>query len=529
VRTLFHNARFWSGTESLIESILVENDRIVAINSTELDVDSTIDLAGAFVMPAFIDGHAHPIFGGREAAGPKINGLKSVEEIIAEVARYAHENKEEPWIIGGAYEAAIVEAGDFDAHWLDAAVDDRPVVLHAVDHHTIWVNTRALELAGLNKNTVDPVGGSISRRENGQPKGTLREPSAMALILDLAPPATIDSDIAAIKRACDSYLSVGVTAATDAWVEKDMARAYVQAARTGDLSISMNLAFLATPLTWRENVKEFKQLRAECENLPNPDLIKANTIKFLADGALSAGTAALAEPYEDAPESSGIKIWETPNLIEAIKAFDLQRFQVHIHAIGDAAVKQAFDAIEVMINENPLWDRRPVIAHSQLICDEDLHRFKELGVIANIQPLWCYLDPMNKELILPRIGHTRNNLQYRLRTLIDNGARIAFGSDWPVTSNVPLLGLAVPIHRSDPHDPSVSSWEISEALLMHEAVTFYTRNAAFQMFREDERGTLEVGKKADFLVLGSNPFITDPHDVSKIKINAVYQNGHVVS
>ena len=160
MRTLFHNARFWSGTEELVESILVENDRIVDINSTELNSDTSVDLGGAFVMPAFIDGHAHPIFGGREAAGPKINGLNSVEEIIAEVARYAHENKEEPWIIGGAYEAAIIEAGDFDAHWLDEAVDDRPVVLHAVDHHTIWVNTRALELAGLNENTVDPVGGS---------------------------------------------------------------------------------------------------------------------------------------------------------------------------------------------------------------------------------------------------------------------------------------------------------------------------------------------------------------------------------
>jgi len=527
VRTLFHNARFWSGTEELIESIIVENDRIVDINSTELNSDTSVDLGGAFVMPAFIDGHAHPIFGGREAAGPKINGLNSVEEIIAEVARYAHENKGEPWIIGGAYEAAIIEAGDFDAHWLDEAVDDRPVVLHAVDHHTIWVNTRALELAGLNENTVDPVGGSLSRRENGQPKGTLREPSAMALILELAPPATIDSDIAAIKRACDSYLSVGVTAATDAWVEKDMARAYMQAARTGDLSISMNLAFLATPLTWKEHLEEFKQLRAECKNLSNPDLIMANTIKFLADGALSAGTAALVEPYEDAPESSGIMIWKTSALIEAIKAFDLQKFQVHIHAIGDAAVKKAFEAIEVMIHENPLWDRRPVIAHSQLICDEDLHRFKELGVIANIQPLWCYLDPMNKDLILPRIGQIRNNLQYRLRTLIDHGATIAFGSDWPVTSNVPLMGLAVPIHRSNPLDPSSSSWEISEALLMQEALTFYTRNAAYQMFREDERGTLEVGKKADFLVLASNPFLTDPHDVSKIKINAVYQNGRV--
>jgi len=304
-----------------------------------------------------------------------------------------------------------------------------------------------------------------------------------------------------------------------------MAQAYLAAAKSGDLTIAMNLSFLATPSHWQEKLAEFNSLRAEFAALPYPDLVIANSIKFLADGALSAGTAALMEPYLDNPSSSGIKIWDEDELLDAVALFDMHRYQVHIHAIGDAAVKQALDAIEAMIRINPRWDRRPVIVHAQLICDEDLPRFKQLGVIANIQPLWCYMDPMNKELILPRIGSARNDSQYRLRTLIDSGATISFGSDWPVTSEVPLRALGVPINRLAPGVKDASGWNISQAITLEESLTFYTKNAAYQMFREHERGSLQAGMKADFIVLEKNLFKIDPSEVSSVAITALYQNG----
>ena len=527
MRTQFHNAQFWSAGKVIFEAILIDGETIIATGAAALDsqFDKSIDLHGAHVIPAFIDGHAHPIFGGREAAGPRINGLNSLDEILAEVKNFAINNPDQLWIIGGAYEAAIIDGGDFDAHWLDSVVRDRPVILHAVDHHTIWVNSKALELAGITKQTPDPTGGTIARRGDGAPKGTLREPTAMALILDIAPADSIQSDVAAIKRACAAYLDSGVTCAIDSWVEKDMAQAYLAAATSGDLTIAMNLSFLVTPSNWRENLAEFNSLRGEFAALPNPDLVKANSIKFLADGALSAGTAALMEPYLDNPSSSGIKIWADDELLDAVALFDLHRYQVHIHAIGDAAVKQALDALEAMMRINPNWDRRPVIVHAQLICDEDVPRFKQLGVIANIQPLWCYMDPMNKELILPRIGSARNDSQYRLRTLIDSGATIAFGSDWPVTSEVPLRALGVPVNRLAPGAKDAEGWNIAEAITVDESLTFYTKNAAYQMFREHERGSLEAGMKADFIVLEKNLFEIDPSEVSSVVINALYQNG----
>jgi len=530
VRTLFHNAQCWSAEKVIFDGILVEDGIILAtgVDALATSFDESVDLEDSFVIPAFLDGHAHPIFGGREVAGPQINGLASLEDILLEVKNYADNNPDDLWIIGGAYEAAIIKGGDFDANWLDTVVSDRPVVLHAVDHHTIWVNSEALKRAGINNLTVDPIGGTIARRPDGSPQGCFREPSAMALILDKAPADSIESDMAAIKRACDAYLRVGVTAAIDSWVEKDMAHAYLAAAKSGDLTIAMNLSLLASPGSWKSKIEEFAVLRKEFLALPNPDLINAGSIKFLADGALSAGTAALMQPYSDAPESSGIKIWSDDELLAAVAAFDSLKFQIHIHAIGDAAVKQALDVIEKMERVNPMWDRRPVIVHAQLICDEDLPRFKELGVIANMQPLWCYLDPMNKELILPRIGQARNDLQYRLRTMINSGVKLAFGSDWPVTSEIPLRGLGVPIHRLDPDAHAEQGWNPSEAITVNESLVFYTKNVAYQMFREKERGELEAGMKADFLVLDRNLLEINPHEISTVVIKALYQNGKLV-
>ena len=516
--TLYTNARFWSAGQEIFHDLLVKDSIILTTGeqTKEFTAETTIDLNGAFVIPAFLDGHAHPIFAGREAAGPKINGINSIEEIKAQVKAFAQANPTTPWIIGGAYEAAIIEGGDFDAKWLDEVVSDRPVVLHAVDHHTIWVNSKAIELSGITSATKDPQGGTIARNSDGCAKGTLREPSAMALVLNHAPANTIESDIAAITYACAEYRKVGVVAAIDSWCEKDMARAYIAAAKTNQLTIAFNLSLLATPTTWSGDIDDFNEIREQCLELDNPSQLQANSIKFLLDGALSAGTAHLTQPYLDDPSSSGIAIWSDDELLNALVAYDALQYQVHLHAIGDAAVKQALDAIEAMQRINPPWDRRPVIVHAQLVRNEDLSRFAQLGVIANIQPLWCYLDPMNKELIAPRIGNERNNQQYRLRSMVKAGAMIAFGSDWPVTSHIPMQAISVPVTRTNAADGITEPWVIEQALTMDESLTFYTKNAAYQLFRENEFGALEVGKRAAFLVLDSDPALNPAAKLVKL-------------
>lgn len=521
MRIIFKGGSAWSAGLGLFEGLAIEDGRILATGPEALNMaGEVIDLNGGFLLPGFIDGHAHPIFAGREARGPKVNNLQSVGAIKDEVARYAKENPNESWIIGGAYEAAIISGGDFDAHWLDEVVSDRPVVLHAVDHHTIWVNSKALEIAGITANTKNPEGGTIARRDDGSPKGTLREPVAFDLILKHAPADSVESDLKAIKYACNELISAGVTTATECWVEPPMAEAYIAAAKSGALKIDMHLAFLVTPQNWQEQIAYIQAMRAEISRLPEPKRLKANTIKFLTDGALSSGTAAMLDPYLDNPESTGLKIWEDENLIAAISAYDLLNFQVHLHAIGDGAIKQSLNAIAAMAKTNPKWDRRPVIVHAQLIAPTDLVRFKELDIIANFQPLWTYLDPMNKELIEPRIGNARNDRQYQLRTLLDLKTKISFGSDWPVTSHKPLEAIFIPVLRKVP-GTSEQAWNITEAISLEESLTAYTTNAAYQLFSETQIGKLEPGMQANFVVLDKSPFLSTEVCVKSVWISGL--------
>ena len=523
--TYFSGGTIWSGYGKRISSLRISDGHIVEVNGQAEPGDEIVDLNGSFLCPAFMDGHAHPLFGGREGQGPQVNGIQSVEVLVAEVKRFAEANPEMPWIIGGAYEAAIVERGDFLATWLDEAVSDRPVVLQAVDHHTIWVNSKALEVSGINTATADPDGGTIARNNDGTPRGTLREPSAISLVTSHAPDRTIDDDVAAIVWACNRYLESGVTAATDAWIEPGMAEAYIEASRRGLLSIDFKLCFLAQPDSWRERIQYFSGLRKEIESLGEGSMLAAKTIKFIGDGALSAGTAALLEPYLDDPTSSGLLIWDTDELIDAATHFDQEGYQLHIHGIGDAAVRQALDVIEAVISVNPKWDRRPVIVHAQLIAESDLPRFAALDVTANYQPLWMYLDPMNKELIAPRIGGDRNSLQYQLASVVKSGARISYGSDWPVTSYIPLAALAVPTHRKSPDGFPSEGWSIHEAVSVEESLSFYTQGVAYQHFDDAKVGALEIGFAADLVILDGNPLKIDPREVSSLNVVATYKRG----
>jgi predicted amidohydrolase YtcJ len=528
VATFFSGGIIWCGIGALAQTLRIEDGKVVEINGAAQHGDVRVDLHGGFLAPAFMDGHAHPLFAGREAQGPLVNGLQSVAEIVAEVKRFADTNPDALWIIGGAYEAATVAGGDFLATWLDEVVSDRPVVLQAVDHHTIWVNSKTLQIAGINAATADPDGGTIARNPDGTARGTLREPAAMDLIMRHAPVRTLAQDVAAIAWASDQYLASGVTASTDAWVEPGMAEAYIAADKSGALKIDMNLFFLAQPETWRERVNYFAKLRKEIESLGAGSKLAAKTVKIIGDGALSAGTAALLDPYLDGPNSKGLLIWNEEELLDAAVTFDMAGYQLHMHAIGDAAVRQALDVIEKLVAINPKWDRRPVIAHAQLISPADLPRFAKLGVMANYQPLWMYLDPMNKELIAPRIGEQRNSQQYQLASMVKTGARISYGSDWPVTSHIPLAALAVPTHRQSPDGYPPQGWSPHEAISVEDSLRFYTEGVAYQTFNEERFGQIRVGMQADFVVLAENPLQVKPHDVAGIKIRAVYKSGVAV-
>ncbi|MET8471263.1 amidohydrolase [Streptomyces sp. NPDC006422] len=518
-----------------VTALAVRDGRIVAVGAEAealaATADEVLDLgAEGLLMPSFGDGHAHPLFGGLEHFGPQIKELGSVDEIVAEVGRWAAahpvaEHPEEEWIVGASYDPALVPDGEFDARWLDAAVPDRPVVLRAYDYHTVWCNTEALRRAGVDKATPEPRLGWIVRRPDGTPMGTLREWHACDLVLDRVPGRPVTELVDAIRVAGEAYARAGLTWVQDAWVEPEMVDAYLRAARDGALRFRVNLAQRADPDRWREQRPAFAEQRRRVE-AEGGELLTARTVKFFSDGVIEGGTAALLEPYDDAPHSCGMPVWEPAALAEAVRAFDADGFQIHIHAIGDAGVRAALDAIESAARANGEWDRRPVITHVQLVDPADLPRFAELGVVANFEPLWAQPDPLQTVLSVPRIGEKRAALQYPMGDLAHGGARLSFGSDWPVSSYEPLEGIQVAVtRRTFDGAPGADGWLPRQRMTVEQALGAYTAGSAHQAFADERAAGLVPGAPADLVWLSADPRTTDPMRLREIRVLGTWLAG----
>lgn len=539
----FHNGSIWLGADSEPANSLLVQDGVIAAIGTEA-VDSmielnsdnddapleTIDLDGGFLMPSFGDGHAHPIFGGMEAEGPQVRSCTSVDEIVAEVGRYAEAHPDDEWITGASYDGSLVTGGLFDAEWLDEAVPDRPVVLRAWDYHTVWCNSRALESAGITAATPEPEIGEIPRRADGSPLGTLREWGAVDLIDAVRPPQEMATRLRALDRAADYYLARGVTWVQDAWVEPDDIETYVTASLQNRLRLKFNLALYADPRHFAKQLPQMVEARRRVEDLADPRLT-ANTVKFFADGVVENETGSLLEPYCTSMHNHGLRVWEGDSLSEAVRAVDAAGFQVHIHAIGDAAVRQALDAIESTIAVNGVRDRRPVIAHAQLVDSTDLTRFAELGIIANMQPLWAQLDDLMTVLTVPRLGEERARTQYRMRSILDDGGRLAFGSDWPCTSGTPVEGLAVAVSRQNDDGEPNGGWTPEEILDIGRSLDAYSRSVAYQAFADLSPtgwGRIEVGASADLVRFDHDPNSLSPRELAMTPVRSTYLGGVAV-
>lgn len=523
--TLFHGGVIWTPGHTT-DALLVADGVVRAVGADALaaTADRTVDLEGGFLMPSFGDGHAHPLFGGLESAGPAVRPCESIDQIVSAVKEFADSNPDQEWIVGASYDGSLAPDGLFDARWLDAAVPDRPVVLRAWDYHTLWVNSVALQRAGITADTPEPALGEIPRREDGTPLGTLREWGATDLITAVMPPRDEGVRIAALGTAADYYLARGVTWVQDAWVEPAELDAYLAAARAGALRMRFNLAFYADPRHFDTQVTQYAAARDRVVAMGSP-LLTAQTVKFFADGVVENETGALLEPYCSGLHSHGMQLWEGDALAEAARKVDELGLQIHIHAIGDAAVRQALDAIEYVARQNGPRDRRPVIAHAQLVDDADLGRFAELGVIPNMQPLWAQMDALMTVLTIPRLGAQRADRQYRMRTLENSGAALAFGSDWPVSSGAPLDGIAVAVSRCTSDGEPAGGWTPEEVLPIEPALASYTGAVAYQAFAEDDWGHIAPGASADLVWLDRDPRYVPPSELSQVQVRATYLQG----
>ncbi|MBU4214978.1 MAG: amidohydrolase [Actinobacteria bacterium] len=517
----------WLGPGRRTTAVAVRDGVVVALGdeAERCTAGEVVDLAGGLLLPAYSDGHCHPPQAGAERLGPDISHLESVAEIVAEVGRYAAAHPELDWILGGSYDPALAPDGSFDATWLDAVVADRPVLLRAHDYHTAWCNSRALELAGVDASTPDPAAGVIDRHPDRTPVGTLREPDAYGLVDAVAPVRTLDELTGALSLACQDQAAVGITWMQDAWVETGGHLPYLELLAQGRLIVRSNLAFLAHPGAWRDQLDVFVAQRAQVEAAGAPRLLTARSIKFFADGVIESGTAEMLDPYEDS-HTHGMPVWDPEELAAAVTAIDALGFQTHIHAIGDAANRHALDAIAHAVATNPTWDRRPVITHVQLVDPVDLPRFAALDVTAAMQTFWAQRDPLMEQLTAPRLGDERTDRQYPVATLARFGTRISIASDWPVSTNDPLEALVVAATRQTAEGLPAGGWVPAERFPLEQGIAAATAGGAYQGRTESFRGTIAVGMAADLLWYDRDVTSGDPLTARAASVLGTWLDGH---
>jgi predicted amidohydrolase YtcJ len=525
-------ARSWT------DAVAVRGDRIVATGA-----DAVRDLTGpatrvehrpgAMVVPGFQDAHVHAPFAGRNLLHVWLNDLSGRQTYLDRIAQYAADNPDQPWIIGGGWAMEYFPGGTPRKEDLDAVVPDRPVFLMNRDVHGAWVNSAALEVAGITAGTPDPADGRIERDPTtGEPTGTLHEGAAYSY-QDRFLPAPSQQDWERATLTAQQHLhSLGITGWQDAWVTPATLESY------RSLSASGRLTARVVGALWWDRHRELDQIaefltQRESGAVASPvgAGLHPTSVKIMTDGVLENYTGALLEPYCDGcgrhSDNHGLSYVERDLLAAAVTELDRLGFQVHMHAIGDRAVRNALDAVAAARAANGATDHRHHIAHIQVVQPEDVPRFRELGVVANAQTYWAQMEPQMEELTLPFLGRDRAEMQYPFGDLLRSGATIAMGSDWSVTTANPLEEIEVAVTRIDPENRENAPFLPEQALPLQVALAAFTAGSAY-VNHDDDGGSIAIGKRADLAVLDRNLFSVPSGHVSDARVEMTVASGRVV-
>jgi predicted amidohydrolase YtcJ len=480
-----------------------------------------LKLDGRMLLPAFQDAHIHPVSGGVELGQCNLNDLPDARAILDKVSGCAREMAGRSWIVGGGWGLPAFPGGNPTRQALDAVVPDRPVFLSAADGHSAWVNSKALQLAGITAATPDPEDGRIERDASGAPSGTLRE-SASSLVGRLVPETTDAERLEGLRRALALLNQAGVTGVQEASASRGMLAAYREAERQGWLSARATIALGTDTSRGPEQVDELVALRNQFQG----ERVRPLAAKIFADGVIEARTAAMLDPYLDRPGQRG-----EPNLTpEAMKALVRRLaeagFNVHVHAIGDRAVRITLDAFEAARAVSA--GRRHQIAHLEVIRPEDIARFRPLDVIANFQALWAYADDYIVDLTWPAMAPELHRYIYPIGSLARSGAVLALGSDWSVSSLKPLDAIQVAVTRQALSEPKRPPMLPEEAIDLATALAGYTIGSAYASGLERETGSIEVGKSADLVVLSANLFAVPPSQIAAQRVLLTLLEGRPV-
>lgn len=482
-----------------------------------------IDLGGRMVLPGFHDTHLHPE-GGVGLAECTLEGLSTATEILDSIRRYATAHPDLPWIRGRGWQLPAFPGANPRREWLDSIVPDRPVYLSAADGHSAWVNSRALALAGISRDTPDPVNGRIERDPaTGEPSGTLRE-TAARLVASQLPPRSREEIRAGLRRAIAMGNRFGITSMHEANAGPALLEAYAALDSARQLDARVVAALSTDP---QGGVAQVDSLRSWRGRYAGRRYYSPRAAKIFVDGVIEARTAALLEPYLGGGGRGEPRL--SPGQMDTlVAALDGAGFQVHVHAIGDRAVRMALDAFAFARRHNGPRDARPIITHLELVDSSDIPRFAELGVVASFQSLWAYRDSYIRDLTEPVLGAARSRWLYPIGAMARAGAHLAGASDWSVSSMNPLEAIQVAVTRRDPDAPSGPAWLPEQTVTLAEMLGAYTLGGAWAAHEEATNGTLEPGKDADLIVLDRNLYRIPITEVHAARVLLTLMDGRVV-
>jgi len=522
--TLLHSVTGYTSTNDGVlkfSALVFDADgRIVATAGEELIADyadaEVIDGTGLFVLPGLTDGHGHVSSQGFLNVELNVTGSESLEEAVERIAAFDKANPGSGWIKGRGWNQVLWPVKEFPtAAAVDAVVPSRPVWLRRIDGHAGWANSKALELAGINDDTPDPVGGKIIRDDNGEATGTLID-NAMGLVSSQVPSSSKDDYRQAFLAAFRELTSLGLTSIHDAGIGINEAEVYMSMADNGEMSMRIyammweageNLDAIGKPIIGYGN-----------------DRLDIRSVKLMSDGALGSRGAAMIDPYEDDTENRGLRMYTQAEVNAKVRKANDMGFQVGIHAIGDFGNRQSLDAFEQSQGgvPSPLRNR---VEHSQIITLEDIPRFAELGVIASMQATHATSDMNMAE---DRIGAERLKGAYAWRKLLDSGAVLANGSDFPVELANPMHGMYASVARKSRAGLPEDGWHIEEGLTREETLHSFTLAAAYAALQEDRLGSLEPGKWADFIVVDRDFFEIPESEIDDIQVIQTWVGGELV-
>ncbi|MHA7817923.1 MAG: amidohydrolase [Pseudohaliea sp.] len=493
---------------------------VLALHATAAEAaaapaDRRVDGAGATLLPGLIDAHGHVAGHGKALATVRLGGAGSEAEAAARVAAFAAADPGAGWIEGSGWNQVTWPGRAFPRRAaLDAVVPDRPVALERVDGHALWVNSRALALAGIDANTEDPPGGQILRDGAGEPTGVLID-NAMALVSAARPAEDLAATMGHIARGLADLAANGLTAVHDAGVTAQELAAYRRLLARGELPVRVYAM-----LSMRDPA-----LAAQLAAGPEQDsrgLLTVRSVKLYADGALGSRGAALLTPYSDAPGNRGLLLREPAELAAQMQRAAAAGFQVNVHAIGDRANRLVLDAFSRLPDRAA---QRHRVEHAQILDPADLRRFAGLGVIASVQPTHATSD---KNMAGDRLGEARLAGAYAWQSLLESGARVAFGSDFPVEDPNPFFGLHAAVTRQDREGEPPGGWRPEEKLDRATALSLFTEAAAWAMHAEERLGRLLPGYAADFILVRDDPFAVPAGDLWRNAVLATWVDGREV-